>query len=170
MYSLFKYFLLFLFSLQLYAAGSHMNFALTGNKVNNSDYRAGAEFGVDMIKTFNNGIELGGALDAGLFMVKEYQTTNDEGARLVDFLVRAGYNFNNSFQIPFALRTGAGYAIGQIGVTPIEGFIYDVAGEYDFGNTYGFGVKYKKANLTLSFPNDPKIDYSQLGCYLSIKF
>lgn len=147
-----------------------MNFALTGNKVNSSDYRAGAEFGIDMIKTFNNGIELGGALDAGLFMVKEYQTTNDEGARLVDFLIRAGYNFNNSFQIPFALRVGAGYAVGDIGTTSMKGYIYDIAGEYDFTAQYGVGVKYKKADLTLVLPNDPKIDYSQIGCYLSVKF
>lgn len=170
MYKNFKYSLFLLLSTHLYAGGSHMNFALTGNKVNNSDYRTGAEFGIDMIKTFNNGIELGGALDAGIFLVKEYQTTNNEGARLVDFLVRAGYNFNNSFQIPLALRAGAGYAVGDIGTTSMEGYIYDIAGEYDFTTQYGVGVKYKKADLTLILPNDPKIDYSQIGCYLSVKF
>lgn len=164
------YFLLFIFSSHLYAGGSHMNFALTGNQVDSGDYQLGGEFGIDMMKTFDNGIEIGAGLDAGMFMVKEYQSINDDAGMLVDFLARIGYNFKNSFGVPLALRTGAGYAVGQIGSHTMDGFIYDMAGEYDFSSKYGFGIKYKKANMTLTLPNDPKIDYSQIGCYLSVKF
>lgn len=147
-----------------------MNFALTGNQVDSGSYRLGGEFGIDMIKTFESGVELGGAVDAGMFMVKEYQSINDDAGMMVDFLARVGYNFNNSFGVPLSLRTGAGYAVGQIGSHTMDGFIYDVAAEYDFSNKYGFGVKYKQADLTLTLSNNPKMDYSQAGCYLSVKF
>lgn len=161
--------LLFLYS-SLYAGGSHINFAVTENKIESGDYNLGGEIGIDMMKTFSNGFEIGGAIDAGVFMVKNYQSVNDDAGELVDFLFRAGYNFNNTFQIPFALRGGIGYGLGQIGSDTMKGVVYDVAGEYDFTDKYGVGVKYKTANMTLTLPNDPKIDYSQIGCYLSIKY
>lgn len=162
--------ILLLFSTCLFAGGSHMNFAITENKIETGDYHLGCEIGIDMMKTFSNGFEMGGAIDAGVFMVKNYQSLNDDAGELVDFLFRVGYNFNNTFQIPFALRGGIGYGLGQIGSDTMKGVVYDVAGEYDFTDKYGVGVKYKTANMTLTLPNEPKIDYSQIGCYLSVNF
>ena len=164
------YIILLLLSSHLYAGGSHMNFGLTENKIGTGDYHLGGEIGIDMIKTMNNGFEIGGAIDAGMFLVKSYQSLNDDAGKLVDFLFRIGYNFNNTLQIPFALRGGIGYGLGQIGSNTMQGVVYDVAGEYDFSNKYGVGVKYKTANMTLTLPNDPKINYSQIGCYLTVKF
>lgn len=161
---------LLLLSTYLCAGGSHINFASTENKIETGNYHLGGEIGIDMMKTFTNGFEIGGAIDAGVFMVKNYQSLNDDAGELVDFLFRAGYNFNNAFQIPFALRGGIGYGLGQIGSDTMKGVVYDVAGEYDFASKYGVGIKYKTANMTLTLLNDPKIDYSQIGCYLSVKF
>lgn len=154
----------------LYAGGSHVNFVLTENKAGTGNYRLGGEFGLDMMKTYDNGIEIGGAIDAGMFMVKKYQSLNDDAGELVDLLFRAGYNFNSIYQVPVALRGGIGYGLGQIGNDTMQGIVYDVAGEYDMNAKYGFGLKYKKANMTLTLPNNPKIDYSQIGCYLTVKF
>ena len=159
-----------LLSTQLYAGSSHVNFALSENKAGTGNYRLGGELGIDMIKTYENGIEIGGAIDAGMFMVKKYQSLNDDAGELVDFLFRAGYNFNSIYQVPVALRGGIGYGLGQIGSDTMQGVVYDVAGEYDMNAKYGFGIKYKKSNMTLTLPNDPKIDYSQIGCYLTVKF
>jgi len=164
------YIVLLLLSTHLFASGSHMNFGLTENKIENGNYHLGGEIGIDMIKTLDNGIEIGGAIDAGMFMVKNYQSLNDDAGELVDFLFRVGYNFNNALQIPMSLRGGIGYGLGQIGSDTMQGIVYDVAGEYDFSQKYGVGIKYKTANMTLTLPNDPKIDYSQIGCYLSVKF
>jgi hypothetical protein len=161
---------LLLLSSHLYAGGSHINFAVTENKIENGDYHLGGEIGIDMIKTLNNGFEVGGAIDASMFMVKSYQSLNDDAGKLVDFLFRIGYNFNNTLQIPFTLRGGIGYGLVQIGSNTMQGVVFDVAGEYDFANKYGIGIKYKTANMTLTLPNDPKIDYSQMGCYLTVKF
>lgn len=165
-----KYISLLLLTSSLYAGGSHINFALTDNKIDNSSNNLGGEFGIDMIKTFNDGIELGGSIDAGMFMVKKYQSLNDDAGELVDFLFRVGYNFNNSFQVPLALRGGIGYGVGQIGNNTMDGVVYDIESEYDINAKYGFGLKYKKANMTLTLLNNPKLDYSQIGCYLTLKF
>jgi hypothetical protein len=164
------YVLTLLLTTHLFAGGSHINFAITENKMDTGDYHLGGEIGIDMMKTFSNGFEIGGAIDAGMFMVKNYQSLNDDAGELVDFLFRIGYNFNNALQIPMSLRGGIGYGFGQAGNDTIQGVVYDVAGEYDFSQKYGVGIKYKTASMTLTLPNDPKIDYSQIGCYLSVKF
>lgn len=165
-----KLYLVLLLTIQLYAGSSHVNLTLTENKAGTGNYRLGVELGIDMIKTYDNGIEIGGAIDAGMFMVKKYQSLNDDAGELIDLLFRAGYNFNSIYQVPVALRGGIGYGLGQIGSDTMQGVVYDVAGEYDMNAKYGFGVKYKKATMTLTLPNDPKIDYSQIGCYLTVKF
>jgi hypothetical protein len=155
----------------LYAGGSHVNLGILGNKLDNSGTtHFGGNFGVDIVKTFSNGVELGASIDGSMFMVKNYQSMNDDAGELVDLLFRAGYNFNPLFNVPIALRGGIGYGVGQIGSNTMDGAVYDVEAEYDFNTKYGFGLKYKKANMTLTLPNDPKVDYSQIGCYLAIKF
>ena len=154
----------------LFAGGSHVNFALTDNKINNGSGYIGGDFGVDMIKTFNDGIECGVAIDIDMFLVKKYQSLNDEAGEIADLLFRVGYNFNSVFQVPVALRGGIGYGVGQIGKNTMDGAVYDVEGEYDINTKYGVGLKYKKANMTQTLLNNPKLDYSQIGCYLTVKF
>lgn len=165
-----NYVAMLLFSTGLYAGGSHLNFGVSGNKLDNGTTHLGGDFGVDMVKSFSNGVELGASIDGSMFMVKNYQSMNDDAGELVDLLFRAGYNFNPLFNVPVALRGGIGYGVGQIGSNTMDGTVYDVEAEYDFNTKYGFGLKYKKANMTLTLPNDPKIDYSQIGCYLAVKF
>lgn len=165
-----KYITLILLSTSLYGGGSHLNFGISGNQLNNESAHFGGDFDVDMIKTFSNGVELGASIDGSMFMVKKYQSMNDDAGELVDLLFRAGYNFNPVFNVPVALRGGIGYGLGQIGSNTMDGTVYDIEAEYDFNTKYAFGLKYKKANMTLTLPNDPKVDYSQIGCYLAIKF
>lgn len=159
-----------LLALQLNAGGSHLNFGVSGNQLDSGTAHIGGDFGVDMVKTFSNGVELGASIDGSMFMVKHYQSMNDDAGELVDALFRAGYNFNPLFNVPIAFRGGFGYGVGQIGSNTMDGTIYDIEAEYDFNTKYGFGLKYKKANMTLTLPSDPKIDYSQIGCYLAVKF
>ena len=162
--------LIFGLSVSAFAGGSHFNLGLSGNKFDTGSNQLGGSFGLDMIKTLSNGIEIGASIDADGFLVKRYQSLNDDAGELVDGLFRAGYNFNPMFEIPVAVRGGIGYGVGRVGSTTMDGMVYDVEGEYDIGSKYVLGVKYKKANLTMTMPNNPKADYSQIGGYFGFRF
>lgn len=170
MTTILKFFSIVLLFSNLYAGGSHLNFGVSGNQLDNGTAHFGGDFGVDMVKTFSNGVELGASIDGSIFTVKHYQSMNDDAGELVDALFRAGYNFNPLFNVPIAFRGGFGYGVGQIGSNTMDGTVYDIEAEYDFNTKYGFGLKYKKADMTLTLPNNPKLDYSQIGCYLAVKF
>jgi hypothetical protein len=161
---------LLLLSAPLYAEGSHISYALTANKIENGNFRLGGELGIDLMKSFENGIELGAGMDVGIFMTKSYESLHDEAGQIVDLLLRAGYSFHKTLQIPFALRGGAGYGLGQIGNDTMKGEVYDISGIYAFNEKYALGLKYKKAHMTLTRPNTPSLDYAQIGCYLALNF
>ncbi len=136
----FKTLLAILFlSSNLFAGGSHIQLLGGASQIEDSDSTFVFGTGIDLVKTFDNGFESGLGVEVLYSNNKDYNT--NVGADL-SFLF--GYNFQNSSNIPIALRLGVGYGLGTIEDSLTQsGLVYQIGAEYEFSQSFGAGIKYK---------------------------
>jgi hypothetical protein len=143
-----KSLLTLLFTSSLYAGGSHIQLLGGTSQVEDSDSAFVFGSGLDLVKTFNGGVELGVGVEV-LYSDNEKYSSN-MGADL-SFLF--GYNFQKKSDIPLAIRMGIGYGMGTIEDSYTQdGLVYQVGAEYEFSQKFGCGVKYKIQDFEIDLP------------------
>lgn len=132
----------------LFAGGSHIQLLGGTSQIEDSDSTFVFGTGIDLVKTFKDGIELGIGIEALYSNNKDYNT--NVGADL-SFLF--GYNFENRSNIPIALRMGVGYGWGTIEDSYTQsGLVYQIGAEYEFSKSFGAGMKYKIQDFEIDLP------------------
>jgi len=132
---------LLLLSSTLFAGGSHIQLLGGIPQGENSDSTFVFGAGIDFIKTFENGIELGGGAEALYFNNQDFNASVDTD---ISFLF--GYNFQNNSNIPIAIRMGLGIIKES---STKSGLVYQIGTEYEFSKNFGAGIKYKIQELEL---------------------
>jgi len=132
----------------LFAGGSHIQLLGGTSQIEDSDSTFVFGTGIDLVKTFRGGIELGVGVEALYSNNKDYNT--NVGADL-SFLF--GYNFQIKSNVPVALRMGIGYGLGTIEDTYSQsGLVYQIGAEYEFSEKFGAGMKYKVQDFEIDLP------------------
>ena len=132
----------------LFAGGSHIQLLGGTSQIEDSDSNFVFGTGIDLVKTFKSGIELGIGVEALYSNNKDYNT--NVGADL-SFLF--GYNFQNKSNVPVALRMGVGYGLGTIEDSLTQsGLVYQIGAEYEFSQNFGAGMKYKIQDFVIDLP------------------
>jgi len=95
------------------------------------------------------GLQIGMVMDMGYFTLGEVKNLNDDAGLLVDLDLLASYSFAEH-GAPLRLYTGIGYGLGIIGSDAYDGLNYQAGAEYNFGDSWGMGLKYIHNDADLS--------------------
>jgi len=132
----------------LFAGGSHIQLLGGTSQIEDTDSTFVFGTGIDLVKTFRGGIELGVGVEALYSNNKDYNT--NVGA---DLSLLVGYNFQNKSNLPIAIRMGVGYGLGTIEDSLTQsGLVYQVGAEYEFSEKFGAGIKYKIQDFEIDLP------------------
>ena len=98
------------------------------------------------------GLQIGMVMDMGYFTLGEVKNLNDDAGLLVDLDLLGSYSFAEQ-GAPLRLYTGIGYGLGIIGSDAYDGLNYQAGAEYNFGDSWGMGLKYIHNDADLSLAN-----------------
>lgn len=142
-------FCFFVFANMLEASGSHIHLLAGSSKIKNSEETFVFGSGLDLVRSFRSGLELGVGSEILYSNNKDYNTNV-----AYDLSLLFGYDFEKKYSTPLALRMGVGYAWSTIdNLYTQKGFVSQIGMEYSLLKSLGLGVKYKTHHLDINTQN-----------------
>jgi hypothetical protein len=126
----------------------------TSNTLVSSDHTSGGLYmGIDLIKMVDSlpGFGIGIGSDFNVWEGPNSKGIADDKGSIYTYgiMAKAGYTFENSYNIPLRLKAGIGYGALSLPVAAEWGMQYDASAEYMISNKFGLGVKYKHAQADI---------------------
>lgn len=109
----------------------------------------GVYMNVDFMSVGSSGFGLGAGFDLNAWNGRgagQYSTTTE---MTLAGTIKAGYTFQNQFNIPLKLKTGVGYGYMKNVIDSGWGLNYEMGGEFLLYKNLGLGAKYKYAEADI---------------------
>ncbi len=152
-------------------AGSLSNYGtgVSFPKFNNTDANPGIYVVFDtmtMSEAFQ-GFGYGIGFDANFFYTKSNGAAREYPAYTMGVQAKAGYSFEERFDVPLKLKAGVGYGATHALDENGWGVQYEASAEYTIYDRYGLGVKYHFAKAA---HNDNNVDIDSVMFYIARAF
>jgi hypothetical protein len=139
--------------------------SVQANSITRPD-EAGVYVNVDFMGVNSSGFGLGAGFDINAWNGSAYGHGGNSQEYTMAGTLKAGYTFQNQFNIPLKLKAGVGYGYMRNIVDSGWGMHYEGGGEFLIYKNLGLGAKYKYAEADMmgtTIKNDSTIFFMMFG-------